>query len=87
MVCSSSSLIGVSLESLTKNSHTKSSVVVPSVPVSTRPVSSNTKPIEKFGTSTSTSLEGLMKQQILLMKFILLFLGFMMLSNILCKNN
>ena len=94
MVCSSSYFLGVPLESGIKNSPTKSPVVGQSVPVSTPPVSSKTIPLpvqENFGastsTSTSTSLEGLMKQQILLMKFILLFLGFMLLSNILCKNN
>ena len=34
-----------------------------------------------------SSVESLLKEQIFLMKFILLFLGFMLLSNILAKKN
>ena len=33
-----------------------------------------------------SNVETLLKEQIFLMKFILLFLGFMLISNILCKN-
>lgn len=44
-------------------------------------------PINKGVEFMDSSVESLLKEQIFLMKFILLFLGFMLLSNILTKKN
>ena len=54
--------------------------------------SSQNKSIPPINTSgfvefMDSSVESLLKEQIFLMKFILLFLGFMVLSNILSKKN
>ena len=54
--------------------------------------SSQNEPIPSINSSRVTefmdsSVESLLKEQIFLMKFILLFLGFMLLSNILTKKN
>ena len=56
--------------------------------------SSQNDPIPKINSNNSrmleymdSSVESLLKEQIFLMKFILLFLGFMLLSNILAKKN
>lgn len=52
--------------------------------------SSQNEPIPPIDTRIEfmdSSVESLLKEQIFLMKFILLFLGFMLLSNILSKKN
>ena len=51
--------------------------------------SSQNEPIPPInsGRVVDSSVESLLKEQIFLMKFILLFLGFMLLSNILAKKN
>ena len=54
--------------------------------------SSQNEPIPSINTGRcvefmDSSVESLLKEQIFLMKFILLFLGFMVLSNILSKKN
>lgn len=48
------------------------------------PIPINTGRVVEF---MDSSVESLLKEQIFLMKFILLFLGFMVLSNILSKKN
>jgi hypothetical protein len=55
--------------------------------------SSHNEPIPQINSSQritefmDSNVESLLKEQIFLMKFILLFLGFMLLSNILSKKN
>jgi hypothetical protein len=55
--------------------------------------SSHNEPISPINSDTrvkefmDSNVESLLKEQIFLMKFILLFLGFMVLSNILSKKN
>jgi len=51
------------------------------------PINSGKKMVEFMDSSSNSTIETLLKQQIFLMKFILLFLGFLLLSNILNKKN
>lgn len=45
------------------------------------------KTIANDNANSNDKIEILLKEQLLLMKFILLFLGFLLLSNLLCKKN
>lgn len=88
-------LTGTPLDSITP-AVSKKTPVITEVKSTNLYQSSQNDPIPEINNSSKSSrmleymdsnLESLLKEQVFLMKFILLFLGFMLLSNILTKKN
>lgn len=80
------------IQSPEPNSSQKESVLTQTKESKSISQSTQNEPIPRINSGIGvefmdSSVESLLKEQIFLMKFILLFLGFMLLSNILTKKN